>query len=237
MKNWFNWFITILVMAVASFASAKDLATLEKEFLALGGDRTAEKAYVETNKADVALAFVDWAKTDDAKKSVNIWEQKNGKRRMFCLYTVYNYSDVRGIQPLALINVDCWRIKEIMAADNPTFYDELKANDFVLGGVKITDFKTDWLAFRFGDYDYIASKGIEHIVGRIKSTPKDTEVLLAYITARTPVWLKGGTDAETELVGLRNALIQYNGNESLLDKVNKILTIVRADAITGTLKK
>ena len=224
-------------MAVSSVAFAKDIAILEKEFLALGGDRTAEKAYVEANKADVALAFVDWAKTDDAKKSVNIWEQKNGKRRLFCFYSVYNYKDVKGVSPLALINVDCWRIKEIMAADNPTFYDELKANDFVLNGVEITAYKTDWLAFRFGDYDYIASKGVEHIVGRIKRAPKDTEVLLAYITARTPVWLKGGTDAETELVTLRNALIQYNGNATYLEKINKILNTVRADAITGTLKK
>lgn len=229
-------FITIL-MAVSSVASAKDLATLEKEFLELGGDKTAEKAYVEANKADISNAFADWAKTDDAKKSVNIWEQKNGKRRLFYYYSVYNYSDVRGIQPLALINVDCWRIKEIMASDNPTFYDELKANDFVLGGVKITAYKTDWLAFRFGDYDYIASKGVEHIVGHIKRAPQDTEVLLAYITARTPVWLKGGSDAETELLTLRNALIQYNGDATYLEKINKILNVVRADAITGSLRK
>ena len=237
MKNWFNWFITILVMAVACVASAKDLATLEKEFLALGGDKNAEKAYVEANKADVASAFADWAKTDDAKKSVNIWEQKNGKRRLFYFYSVYYYKDVKGVPPLALINVDCWKIKLITSSENPAFYDELKANGFVVNGVELTEYKKCWIACRYDDHDYIANKGIAYVIERIKTVKDNNELVSAFIKARTATWLAGSVDAETELVALRNALIQYNGDESLLDKVNKLLSVVRADAITGTLKK
>lgn len=237
MKNWFNWFITILVMVVASVASAKDLATLEKEFLALGGDKNAEKSYVEANKADVGVAFADWAKTDDAKKSVNIWEQKNGKRRLFYFYSVYYYKDVKGVSPLALINVDCWKISLITAEENPNFYDELKANGFVVNGVELTEYKKCWIACRYNDYDYIGSKGVAYIIERIKTITDNNELVAAFIKARTSSWLTGGADAEMELVALRNALIQYNGDATYLEKINKILNVVRADAITGSLRK
>lgn len=230
-------FVIISTFAIAFGAVAKDLKTLEAEFLALGGDKNAEKSYVEANKADVGAAFVDWAKTDDAKKSVNIWEQKNAQRRLFYYYSVYNHKDVKGVPPLALINVDCWKIKLITAEENPTFYNELKANGFVVNGVELTEYKKCWVACRYDDYDYIGSKGIAYIIERIKTVNDNNELVSAFIKARTATWLSGGSDAEMELVALRNALIQYNGDESLLDKVNKILNIVRADAITGTLKK
>ena len=230
-------FVIISTFAIAFCAVAKDLKTLEAEFLALGGDKNAEKAYVEANKADVAIAFSDWAKTDDAKKSVNIWEQQNGKRRLFYFYSVYNHKDVKGVPPLALINVDCWKIKFITAEENPTFYDELKLNGFIINGVELTECKKCWVACRYDDYDYIGSKGIAYVIERIKTVKDNNELVSAFIKARTATWLSGSTDAETELIALRNALIQYNGDESLLDKVNKLLSVVRADAITGSLKK
>ena len=230
-------FVMISTFAIAFCAVAKDLKTLEAEFLALGGDKNAEKAYVEANKADVALAFVDWAKTDDAKKNVNIWEQKNGKRRLFYFYSVYNYKEVKGVSPLALINVDCWKIKFITAEENPTFYDELKLNGFIINGVELTECKKCWVACMYDDYDYVASKGITYIIERIRKFPKSTDVLMVYIKQKQNEWLSGGANAEAELVALRNALIMYNGNATILESVNKLLSVVRADAITGNLKK
>ena len=205
-----------------------------KQTISLANDKHGEIGRV----CDELKSLVDaYKKTDDAKKNVNIWEQKNGKRRLFYFYSVYNYKEVKGVSPLALINVDCWKIKFITAEENPTFYDELKANGFVVNGVELTEYKKCWIACRYDDYDYIGSKGVAYVIERIKTIKDNNELVSAFIKARTSSWLTGGAEAETELVGLRNALIQYNGDESLLDKVNKILNTVRADAITGTLKK
>ena len=159
----------VSVIAFAVAANAKTSAELSAEYIAaVNGGMDGWNASItvyQDNAADVAAFFETWkgtnaakfSETDEINKAMTA-EQKQENSRMRHLFTQYllAHPDKFATTPVRTALLTCpSRCVAAYEVDNPNFYAELKAADFVVDGVKLPAYVVCNLAKSAQDIDYI----------------------------------------------------------------------------------
>ncbi len=159
----------ISVIAFAIAANAKTSAELAAEYAAsVKAGNTEWDAAIEVyqnNSADVATLFESWkttnaakfTETDEINKSMTSAQKLENSRirRLFTQYLLA-HTDKFATTPVRTALLTCpSRCVAAYEVDNPNFYAELKAVDFIVDGVKLPAYVVCNLAKSAQDIDYI----------------------------------------------------------------------------------
>lgn len=145
----------ISALAIAAGAFAKNITELRTEFeveYKKGWSETV--AFMNANSADIKAAWDSYKTTADAKKSDYILD-----RRIFSIAYCAGQELTGSDWVLCCLHAETWARAKI--ADNPTFYDELKAGGWVVEGNKMTQPQISSAAYAAKDFSYFETAPVE----------------------------------------------------------------------------
>lgn len=145
----------ISALAIAAGAFAKNITELRTEFeveYKKGWSETV--AFMNANSADIKAAWDSYKTTADAKKSDYILD-----RRIFSIAYCAGQELTGSDWVLCCLHAETWARAKI--ADNPTFYDELKAGGWVVEGNKMTQSQISSAAYAAKDFSYFETAPVE----------------------------------------------------------------------------
>lgn len=113
---------------------------------------------MNANSADIKAAWDSYKTTADAKKSDYILD-----RRIFSIAYCAGQELTGSDWVLCCLHAETWARAKI--ADNPTFYDELKAGGWVVEGNKMTQPQISSAAYAAKDFSYFETAPVEAYSG------------------------------------------------------------------------
>ena len=168
----------ISVIAFAVAANAKTSAELAAEYAASikagNSEWDAAIEVYQNNSADVATLFESWkttnaakfTETDEINKSMTSAQKLENSRirRLFTQYLLA-HTDKFATTPVRTALVSCpSRCAAAYEVENPNFYEELKAADFIVDGVKLPAYVVCNLAKSVQDIDYIKALPVSDVL-------------------------------------------------------------------------
>lgn len=148
--------ITLFAAILSVVAFAKTQEELISEFKALPNELKVRQDWAIENKQDILKIWNTW-KVSDAAKSDNGLEAKAANdnrvlRAIFAKLCDNCYDEMAPIPDLAYIRICCWNIVKYRNSD---WYNQLKANNFVIEGIDVGNGNKYFLAEIFRDDDTI----------------------------------------------------------------------------------
>lgn len=169
--------ITAILVACAFGACAysKSLDELTAEYQSLSGDDSqalwrAQKDFVRENSADLKTAFESWKNADVAKfawqesefkelaKSLSAEDiKKVDAQKQIFMHLYQQEKGALSAPDRVLMLLSTRTFCEVKAVDNPSYYSEIKAAGWVVGGVKLPPTNRALLACFNSDAEYLMS--------------------------------------------------------------------------------
>ena len=145
----------ISALAIAAGAFAKNINDLRSEFeVEYKKGWTETVAFMNANSADIKAAWDSYKTTADAKKSGYILD-----RFIFTIAYCAGQELTGSDWVLCCLHAGTWARAKI--ADNPAFYDELKAGGWVVEGNKMTQSQISASAYAAKDFSYFETAPVE----------------------------------------------------------------------------
>lgn len=143
----------ISIMAAAVAAEAKTQAELVSEYNALANVMQVQRDWATANKADLLAIWTNWktsafAKFDDSGLTKEQKSENGTLARIFGKLCDRHYEEMLPMSDIAFIRIGCGQIVPRKGAD---WYAQVKAADFVVDGVPLSDGTKFTLAAWFGD--------------------------------------------------------------------------------------
>ena len=193
---------TILAAVLAISAYAKTQSELVSEYNALANVMQVQRDWATANKADLLTIWTSWktsafAKFDDSGLTAEQKAENSTLLRIFGKLCDRHYEEMLPMSDIAFIRIGCGQIVPRKGAD---WYAQVKAADFVVDGVPLSDGTKFTLAAWFGDtetamsmpasvgvrsslYPSIAAKSLLSSANLTAAKDKINEIKQAYILA------------------------------------------------------
>ncbi len=225
--------LTITLTAIAFCANAKTAEELANEYGALrasGQDyHNASQSVYEANRADVIAIFATWKNSTQAKFEIGEAPCKDftdaQKKQSYAIRAIMSRYIIDNLELIAQMHARVafitvpLRVNPVMSVENPNWYSELKAVDFVVDGLKLPAYTRICLAHTVKDTAYISSLPIEE--GMAFPNVYITQVLNDALEASD---IEASKD---KLRSLENFIIRRNIESKYLSRiqaVGKVLT-------------
>ena len=145
--------LTLLAAILAIAAEAKTQAELVSEYNALANVMQVQRDWATANKADLLAIWTNWktsafAKFDDSGLTKEQKSENGTLTRIFGKLCDRHYEEMLPMSDIAFIRIGCGQIVPRKGAD---WYAQVKAADFVVDGVPLSDGTKFTLAAWFGD--------------------------------------------------------------------------------------
>ncbi|MBE6412798.1 MAG: hypothetical protein E7036_09660 [Opitutales bacterium] len=209
--------ITTIALVLGVGAMAKNLEQLTSEWNQLT-DRKSRIDYVQQNSTEIKAVYQDWFKNGHKSKSYGIFSATYWHTSIF--------DDVSEYEAIFLSANKAYRV---YSANNPNWYDDIKANGFVVNGKKLTAWQIFTLAEVAKDYDVVEQTIVNNPIGIFINTgfKTSTGVLLRMNNAEL---------AKQKLIEMQTIIAIRNPNDARLDTLKTYLRIVREKCIDAKLK-
>lgn len=207
--------ITTLALALGVGAMAKNLEQLASEWNQLA-DRKSRIEFVQANVSDIKEAY----KANGYKTT--------GSFGLFsaAYWHTSIFDDVSEYEAIVISATKAYRV---YSANNPNWYDNIKANGFVVNGKKLTALHIFALAEAANDYDMIEQTIVNNPISIFSNNGFKT-------ATHTLLRMKNVELAKEKLIELQTIIATRNPNDKRLDTLKTYLRIVREKCIDAKLK-
>ena len=207
--------ISFIVISFGVCALAKNLEQLTSEWNQLT-DRKSRIEFVQANVSDIKEAY----KTNGYKTT--------GSFGLFSA-TYWHTNAFDNLSEYDAIILSATKAYRVYSANNPNWYDNIKANGFVVNEKKLTAWQVFTLAEVAKDYDVVEQTIVNNPIGIFINTgfKTSTGVLLR---------MKNVELAKDKLVEMQTLIALKNPNDARLDTIKTYLRIVREKCIDAKLK-
>lgn len=230
-------------LIIPGVVNAKNLSELSAEFGAIHakGVEANNYAYIKANLKDCIAAFDEWKVSEEAKGA----SYPEATTKLFnYLITIDDGKNCPvSASPEIFTKLGVWNLKEVTEVENPTFYQELKSNDYKINGFKLNDNQIVNAARRFKDWDTF--KSLLNTDAGQAALKYDRFSRTAYINALIIKWMSLSTASDiskaisdcAELQGTLVILGETNDEAfGKLTQISQILSRKLLAAQAGNLK-
>ena len=207
--------IIFIALTLSVGAMAKNLEQLTAEWNQLT-DRKSRIEFVQTNVSDIKEAY----KTNGYKTT--------GSFGLFSA-TYWHTNAFDNLSEYDAIILSATKAYRVYSANNPNWYDNIKANGFVVNEKKLTAWQVFSLAEVARDFEVVEQTVVNNPIGIFINTgfKTATGVLLR---------MKNVELAKDKLVEMQTLIALKNPNDARLDTLKTYLRIVREKCIDAKLK-
>lgn len=231
-------------LIIPGVVNAKNLSELSSEFGAIHakGVEANNYAYIKANLKDCIAAFDEWKVSDEAKGAS--YPEATAKLFSYLIIIDDGKNCPVSASPEIFTKLSVWNLKELTEVENPTFYQELKSNDYKINGVKLNDKQIVNATVCFKDWDTFKSM-LNSNAGQ-DALKYDGFTRTAYVNALIAKWMTLSTASDiskaisdcAELQGTFVILGVKTNDEAFgkLTQVSQILSRKLLAAQAGNLK-
>ena len=207
--------VGFIALTLGVGAMAKNLEQLASEWNQLA-DRKSRIEFVQANVSDIKEAY----KTNGYKTT--------GSFGLFSA-TYWHTNAFDNISEYEAIILSATKAYRVYSANNPNWYDNIKANGFVVNEKKLTAWQVFSLAEVARDFEVVEQTVVNNPIGIFANTgfKTATGVLLR---------MKNVELAKNKLVEMQTLIALKNPNDARLDTLKTYLRIVREKCIDAKLK-
>ena len=209
--------VGFIALTLGVGAMAKNLEQLTAEWNQLN-DRKSRIDYVQLNATEIKAVYQDWYNNGHKSKSYGIFSA-----------TYWHTSIFDDVSEYESIFLSANKAYSLYTAKNPNWYDNIKANGFVVNEKKLTAWQVFSLAEVARDFEVVEQMVVNNPIGIFINTgfKTATGVLLR---------MKNVELAKDKLVEMQTIIATRNPNDARLDTLKTYLRIVREKCIDAKLK-
>lgn len=231
-------------LIIPGVVNAKNLSELSDEFGAIHakGVEANNYAYIKANLKDCIAAFDEWKVSEEAKGAS--YPEATTKLFSYLITIDDGRNCPVSASPEIFTKLSVWNLKEVTEVENPTFYQELKSNDYKIKGVKLNDNQIVNATIRFKDWDTF--KSLLNTDAGQAALKYDRFTRTAYVNALIIKWMSLSTASDiskaisdcAELQGTLVILGVQTNDEAFgkLTQISQILSRKLLAAQAGNLK-
>lgn len=209
--------VSFIALTIGVGALAKNLEQLASEWNQLT-DRKSRIEYVQQNSTEIKAVYQDWFNNGRKSKSYGLFS---------AIY--WHTSILDDVSEYEAIFLSANKAYRVHSANNPNWYDNIKANGFVVNGKKLTAWQIFTLAEVTKDYDVVEQMVVNNPIAIFINTGFKT-------ATRTLLRMKNVELAKDKLIEMQTVIATHNPNDARLDTIKAYLRIVREKCIDAKLK-